>query len=58
MNLEGTKVVTYATPIIRDNNAIGVVAVDIDYNKFRQSKFYAYEDFLLVCTVPFIMMMV
>ena len=48
---EGTKVVTYATPIIRDNNAIGVVAVDIDLTNFDKVS-STHEDFpSMYCTI-------
>ncbi len=47
----GAKVVTYATPIIRDNNAIGVVAVDIDLTNFDKVS-STHEDFpSMYCTI-------
>lgn len=48
---EGTKIVTYATPISRDNSVIGVAVVDIDLSNFDKVN-SKHEDFpSLYCTI-------
>lgn len=48
---EGTKVVTYAAPLLQDNNAIGVITVDVNVSNFDKVN-SKYEDFpSMYCTI-------
>ena len=48
---EGTKVVTYAAPLLQDNNAIGVINVDVDVSNFDKVN-SKHEDFpSMYCTI-------